>query len=632
MSLNLPASSSGAKFDDPFLLPSSETFPTDIKSSLDLCLYLYRINPLYGAVTARVVSYFLTELDFSGEDGDEQERKELKNMLTNTVGLFSKLAQAGVEWAIYGNSFIRCSRPFDRYLVDTRNGYHLIALSSFDLDDVRYDWQKMKYEVPDLSAAASMKSSDRRKSKNGKKRRSAAGVPKVWLDFEDLPSAAPDRFDVTFLDPRYVTLDKAHFTDATQYIYTIPPEVVGRVKSNQHHEISNTSKGVLRAIANDCDYRYHTGEVFHFKAPTPTGVSDSGWGFPNVLWHYDSLYQIQVYRKADQAVALDMMTPFTLISPELSTVPSGPAQQLVLAQFRGQVEAMIANRRKDKFAIHALPFPVNFQQLGGNGKQFALHELVALHSDALFDGLGYPQELFRGSLNVEQIPTALKLFERTYEWLYQAVLGATKFIAAKVQTAMDLSSLEVIIKRPALAHSVEARQLLMQLAANGEIPREVVYAELGIPDVVEAVRKRILEEQGIQRVTMEMGTKFEKEKTTGSMADVALMAAEQGAAAPPPGGGAPAPGGAPTGPGGQLDYSVDPNADIMGIQERAQAIAQAWLEMHAQQPNSHKKEMQKAEASNPTLYAAAKEAMSKMRGQGESAGRANVLSMIGPPQ
>lgn len=632
MSLNLPKSSSNAKFDDPFLLPSSDTFPTDIKSSLDLCLYLYRINPLYGAVTSRVVSYFLTELDFNGS-GDENERKELKEMLTNVVGLFSKLAQAGVEWAIYGNSFIRCSRPFDRYLVDTRNGYRLVALSSYDMDEVRYDWQKMKYEVPDLSAAAKMPTPSKAKggAKGKKKRRE--GVPRVWLDFEDLPSAAPDRFDVTFLDPRYVTLDKAHFSDATQYIYTIPPEVVGRVKSNQHHEIVNTSKGILRAISQDCDYRYHTGEVFHFKAPTPTGVSDSGWGFPNILWHYDSLYQIQVYRKADQAVALDMMTPFTLISPELGSMPSGPAQQLILAQFRGQVEAMIANRRKDKFAIHSLPFPVNFQQLGGNGKQFALHELVTIHSDALFDGLGYPQELFRGSLNIEQVPTALKLFERTYEWLYQCVLGATKFIAAKVQDAMDLSALDVTIKRPALAHSVEARQLLMQLAANGEIPREVVYGELGIPDVVEAVRKRILEEQGIQRVTAEMGAKFEKEKTTGSMADITMMASEQGAGGAPPGpAGAPAPGGGGSATGGPPDYSVDPNADPMAIQERAQSIAQTWLEMDKQQPNSHKKEMSKCDASNPTLYAAAKQAMEEMRSQAGSAGRANVLDMIGPPQ
>lgn len=624
MAFNTPRSASGAKFDDPFLLSSSETFPHDVKSSLDLCLYLYRQNPLYAAVTSRVVSYFLTELDFKG-GGSDEERKELRSMLTDTIQLFVKLAQAGVEWAIYGNSFIRCHRPFDRYLVDRRDGrFALIALSSFPEDEVEYDWEAMTYRVPDLNAALAQK------RKGGKRKKGTAGLPKVSFEFEDLPAAAPDRFAVTFLDPRCVTLDKAHFSDDVQFIYTIPPEVVARIKSHQHHEISHTPKGVLRAVSQSCDYRYHAGEVYHFRAPTATGVSDSGWACPNILWHYDTLYQMQVYRKADQAVAIDMLTPFRLFSPELSSVPSGPAQQLVLAQWRGQIEAMIANRRKDKFAIHALPFPVNYQQMGGDGKQFALHEIVAFHSDALFDGLGYPQELFRGSLNVEQIPTALKLFERSYEWLFQAILGAAKFVAAKVQDAMDLTTLEVTLKRPSIAHSVEARQLLMQLAANGEIPREVVYNELGIPDVVEAVRKRILEEQGIQRVTAEMGAKFDKEKTTGSMADVTMTAAEQGAVAAPAGGAPPAGGAGPA--GGPLDYAVDPNADPMNIQERAQGIAQSWLEMHKAQPNSHKKEMTKCEAANPTLHASAKQAMEKMRGQAGSAGRANVLDMIGPPQ
>jgi len=48
------------KFGDPFLLPSTDSFPSDIKSTFDLCLYLYRTNRLYGAVCNRVISYFIT--------------------------------------------------------------------------------------------------------------------------------------------------------------------------------------------------------------------------------------------------------------------------------------------------------------------------------------------------------------------------------------------------------------------------------------------------------------------------------------------------------------------------------------------------------------------------------------------
>jgi hypothetical protein len=66
---------------------------------------------------------------------------------------------------------------------------------------------------------------------------------------------------------------------------------------------------------------------------------------------------------------------------------------------------------------------------------------------------------------------------------------------------------------------------------------------------------------------------------------------------------------------------VDSGADPLQIQQRAQDIASQWLQMHSQQPNSHRKEMQRCEAINPTLYAAAKQEMEQMRSQAESQGR-----------
>jgi hypothetical protein len=81
-----------------------------------------------------------------------------------------------------------------------------------------------------------------------------------------------------------------------------------------------------------------------------------------------------------------------------------------------------------------------------------------------------------------------------------------------------------------------------------------------------------------------------------------------------------------------LDYAVDTNADPTMVQQRAQEIAQQWIQMHTQQPNSHRKEMLRAEAINPTLYAAAKDAMEKMRAQAGSQGRAQVGQMLAGQQ
>jgi hypothetical protein len=607
-SSNLFGSESIRKFGDPFLLPSSESFPKDIRSTLDLCLFLYGMNRLYGAVVNRLVSYFITDIAFDG-DGNKEDQDRMRSMLVDTLKIFSKMQQAGVEWGIYGNAFVRCVEPFDRWLVDDRNDrYNVIALSAYPPGHVRYNWESLTYTVPDLNAT-------RDKSLEGI---SIADLPTVELKFVDRPAPAPDRISIVFLDPRFVSLDKAHHSDAIEYIYTIPPDMESRIKSNVLHEINNTPRSLLEAVKHNRDFKFHAGEVYHMKAPTPTGLSDSGWGCPEILLHYHSLYQIQIYRKADFAVAQDYLTPFRLFTPNFGNNIGDSVLTLLMSQWKNEMKDMISARRKDATAIHATGLPVNYQEFSGNGKNFATHDLVNIHIEALFDGLGMPRELFRGTMTIEQSPGALRMFERSYEWLYQSLDGMVDFITRTATRFMDVRDMKISLKRPSMAYNAEWMQLKLQMAANREIPRADVYGEMGISDPAGAAVRAAREDQDIQRRTNELAIKFEKEKTQGSMADVAMAAAEQSVQQ---GGGAPAPGGAPAGGGGGLDYSVDVGADPLQIQQRAQDIASQWLQMHAQQPNSHRKEMQNAEAINPTLYAAAKQAMEKMRSQAESQGR-----------
>jgi hypothetical protein len=162
----------------------------------------------------------------------------------------------------------------------------------------------------------------------------------------------------------------------------------------------------------------------------------------------------------------------------------------------------------------------------------------------------------------------------------------------------------------------------MQLAANREIPRADVYPDVGVPDPENAARRAVEEDQEIQRSSQELAAEYEKERTQGSMADIAMMAAEQGMQQVPQGGG-----GAPL-VGGGMDYVPNAGDDPSTVQARAQDIAAQWIQMHAEQPNSHRKEMQAAEAINPTLYAAAKDAMEKMRAGAASQGRAHTAQML----
>jgi hypothetical protein len=608
-----------SKFGDPFLLPSTEAWPSDIKTNLDLCLYLFRMNRLYGAICNRVVSYFITDLEFT-EKADNKEKDSLKELLVNTLDVFAKMQQAGVEWAIYGNAFIRCAEPFERWLIDDRDGeYRAYSVSMFPQHLVIYHWETMEYEVPDLAAA--------RKRPKGK--RGAAQLPTVRLKFKDKPSAAAEKFSVVFLDPRYMELSKCHQADSVQYIYRIPPDMESRIKAGHLHEVNHTPRGMLAAVALNKDFQFRDGEIYHFRGPTPTGVSDSGWAVPEVLMHYDALYQLQIYRKADYAIAQNLLLPMRVFTPDIQPGVGDALMTMVMGRWRGEMEKMIAQHRKDPSSIHALGIPANYQEYGGNGKGMVMFDVVEAYTDALFDGLGFPRELYRGSLNPEQLPNSIRMFERHYEWLYQALDGMLRFVARTVQRAFDADEVGLRLKRPAMAYNAEWMQLRMQMAANREIPRGDVYPEIGIRDPVAASVAAIEEDQNIQREAEEMAANYEKERAQGSMADIAIALAEQHGQQQPegeaPAGGA---GGAPPA-GGGLDYSIDTDSNPSVIQQRAEEIAVNWLRMHAEMPNSHRKEMQRAEAINPTLYAAASKAMENMRSQAASQGRAQVGQMLG---
>ena len=616
-----------SKFSDPFILPSTESFPRDIRSTFDLCLYLWRMNRIYGAATNRITSYFITGLEITSPEGasaSEANKKELKKALVEQLQLFNVLQEAGINWAIYGNAFVRCVEPFDRWLVDRRgNGYKVLALDIFPEEHITYDWESMEYTVPDLTKMPKGKS---------KKNFNWDSLPTVSLPFRDKPASAVDRFSVVFIDPRYIELDKAHHAKGIEYIHRIPPDMESRIKNNILHEINNTPRGLLRAVSQGKDFRFRRGEIYHFKGPQPVGVSDSGWAVPEVLLHYDALYQLQIYRKTDFAVAQDYLLPFRIISPQSSNMGNGsPVNQAVMPLWMSQMSSMIAKRRQDLTAIHATTFPVQMQENGGGRKDMVMHDLVTAYTDMLFDGLGFPREMFRGSMNVDQFPNAVRIFERQYEWLYRELNNLTQFVAKVLQRSQESQELEVNLKRPSMLYNAELLAMRMQMVANQELPRSSVYPDIGVDNPEEAAVKALEEAQAIQKRTEKVMMDFEKEKNQGSMAEQAMMAAEQGlqqgGGAPPQGGGAPMdPVAAGGGPG--LDYSVIPDENPEQLQQRAQQVAETWLSMHAQQPSSHTQEMRKAEAQNPTLYAQAKNMMDKMRSSFESQGRQQGTQML----
>ena len=68
------------------------------------------------------MSHFITDIQFTGDQGDNKEKQDLKEYLIQQMDLLEVLQQMGMEYFIYGNAFAMVYFPFNRYLVDRRNG------------------------------------------------------------------------------------------------------------------------------------------------------------------------------------------------------------------------------------------------------------------------------------------------------------------------------------------------------------------------------------------------------------------------------------------------------------------------------------------------------------------------------
>jgi len=435
------------KFDDPFLLYSDAYFPANTTAALEMCRYLWHLVPKYRKASQRVARHFITDFDFPG-DGDAREKEEFREFIQYQLRLKNVLIEAGDDERAFGNSFHRIHYPYDRFLEDRRGGSLVrYALSDFPPEDVKYHWKEMEYEIPDP------------KFKNPKEngRDKEGKIPKVRLSFIDRRNRDKERIKIRRIDPRHVSLFYSNINGEFQVLYRFPPYVDQMIKNNDIFQINRIPKDMLQAFSQGYDFLFHHNEVFHLKTPTISGISEYGWGLPDIIANFRDIHQYQIYRKADEAVGMDYVLPFRVISPEAGSGISDSIANVVMAKWSASVKTMIEQHRKDKTSIHGFPMPLTYQEFGGNAKQFSQKDQMEYHGNALLQAAGYPVELFESSLQIQQVPTTIRLFENSFWHLYDGYNALISWAVERITTYMGMESYDIVLQRPDLATILTSR-------------------------------------------------------------------------------------------------------------------------------------------------------------------------------
>ena len=573
---------------NPFADIASLYLPTSIYDCFELMEYLMTTMPPFMSVTQRVVRYFLTNLNISGSAGQHKESYE--NFFLKGIKVMDSLGNIGADLQTYGNSFVSLYLPFDRVLICPKCGTRYMAKQF----PYRFDPTTMTF--------------------SGKCRKCRENVK---FERKDLRSGDESQVRLIRWNPKRIQLRVHPVSGKTEYFLKLDQsKLVRHIVSGDPIDRFYIDDSPWSFIETCCAnigvntplYKFDDEGIYHSKTTALAGIEMYGWGMPPMLPYFKLAYYIQLMRRYDEAIAMDFIVPFRVIYPQMPQGANQDALSLMSMQhFVRAMQAMVERKRKNLTDVQISPFPIGYQMMGGEGKQMVPKDLLQEAMSELLNALGYPEELYKGSLTVQAAPLALRLFERHWQYLVDAFNGILSWITKTVTRHFSWDDIDVELQPITLADDLERKSLLVQLASAGVISQETALGQMGINFISE--QKKITTEQQKVQAIQQRATAAQQASMLNGDAGVE----EGGEGAPAPAGGMS--GSTPT----DMESMADTYAQqIVGMDALSRRRALLNLDQH-----------------NPTLHALVKQKIEKMESemssQGVQMGRAQMQAQ-GAPQ
>lgn len=611
------------RFPDPFCDIASLSMPESIQTALRWTEYIMNANGPYRQAIDRVVSYFITDIEVydTGDNKTGREEKEkFRVFLEDTLSIKNALHTVAMDYMTYGNSFTSLLVPFRRYLSCKNCGLEMPLDKVYNSPQCAFKWQSFEFHAtcPKCHTTGVWSHIDRRSTDAQNMR------VKRW---------SPHEIDIIW-DP---------YTDACSYVWKIPQDYRALIKAGHLHHLERASWEVIQAIKNEQNLMFDNGVIYHLREDALAGMRNRGWGISRILTNFRQAWYTQILHRYNEAIALDYVIPFRVITPAPrggDSQSADPVHTINLSNFSARVQAMLRARRTDPARWNVLPFPVNYQALGGDASQLAPRDLLEQSLETLLKCIGMPVELFNGTLSLQAAPAALRLFEANWSHLPHNLNRFLNDLADTVSSVLSWEPVNVKLTRVTHADDLNRQMAKLQLMQGQMISKTTGLKSVGID--YEEETKRMLDEERIyadeqSRLQEEMEQSQQMEDLAQS-GDMMAGMGQPGASAtgmPPPQQGAPAPAqampGAMPGPGQPtaVDQFIMQRQNSQSIprtpedlQQQAQLIAHQLLSL----PESVKdSELIKLKRSDQTMHALVTSIIDDIRQQARSQGGAMLM-------
>jgi len=571
-------------FTDPFRTLGHTLAPMAIR---ELMLYAERIFMFYGRYSnaiARKVKYFLTEPVFEGDGFSDKEATELSVYLQEHHRIISFAGEMSMDKQCYGNSYATLLVPFKRFLVCTGRtaqgqrhkicGFRRLLSEAFYSEDFEFRFPNF-YSVCPICKI------------------------KTQNDIDDKRDDRADQLKLKRWSPHEIDILYDPYSTKCHYLWRIPEEYKNDIKgwkpNKGLHLLENIPKNVLKAIALNTQFRFNDDAIFHMKDATYGGIENRGYGIPRVLGNLQTILNVQVIRKQHEAICMDFVVPLRVVSPSQQiTAPVGgedghgtqsPYSMLPGANIASSIGSMLARWRRDPASIQIAPFPIQMQLLGGNAQQLAPKDLLEYGEAGLMDEVDVPAEMWRGSMQLQAMPIAIRLFESSNKNIPDDHNAFLRWSVKRIQQELNGQVPSRSYFKPVtIVDDEQKRQLLLQLFAGGQVTGRRAYKALDMEwrQEQEGLADEAVEMSEIQADTQR---KMDQRGLAGSLqpgaTGSAMMGAQGGGAAGGPAGAAGgAAAGAPADPS-QAGMAPNPKPVTSYLQQTAGRVPNDPQELQA---------------------------------------------------
>lgn len=440
--------------------------PRDLKSIFKYCDYLYTHSPhIYAAVTKYAI-YPITDILYKSTN--ESAVNVHRKMFEDNLDLKGAMMQASINRQVYGNDLSSLYFPFHRFLVCEKCG-HRVNSAHVDFD----------FRI--RTRAETQIISGRRKSKRKRIprfrffctecRRTVNGT------VDDVMVKDKNRIHVIHWPVKDVIIEDNPLTGHAEYFYKVPDEVRTRIKKGNPHLLRTMPMYFLEAVLNGELIKFRSGKIYHMRTRAPSGI-DNKWGLPGLVSSMDQFLHAAALRKANEAIALEYVTPFRIVSPKQATANADPSITISLSNWVSQMKMNFRAWRQDQLHIMFSPIPVEVQQVGGQGRALMVQNEIDKADQNIVMSMGIPLEFLVGGLSSAAGRSVdLRMLENQFHNLTVDLVKYGQWIVGQVDSFMGYPEVEIDLEPFKLIDDVQQKNMLLQAnqAMGGQLlaPRSV---------------------------------------------------------------------------------------------------------------------------------------------------------------